>query len=193
MSNLKSALCAYNYHNLSIGRNSLWTSDGYIRVIIEGSINDNTNFNESFVADKYEKLQMAYSNSFCVNRQCDDKISVNIQRTLEKSKFKSISIRFHIKGTTISDEYIQIEFKKKLNERKILDLSFYTVDCVQAFNFTPLFNIKFDLKSQEISGNFKFNYFNSSLVKISGDFNLRLIQIEKNITLACPLHEYLSF
>lgn len=154
----------------------LWVTQGHIRVNIQGTSRDKVVLNETFIADKFVRNDVSYSNSFWIDHQDRGKISFNLKRSIGKEIPTWIFINFCLDGNSISDENIQIEIYRTLDKNKVLDLRLYLEDNDEYPNPNPIANVKFDLKTQIVSGDFRFEDNRISAINISGDFRMKLMQ-----------------
>ena len=157
-------------------RKKQFITDGYIKVNLKGTSRDGIELNEFFIADKFVANDAAYSNSFWINHKDHNQISFNLRRVGGKDFSKRIFISFCLVGDSISDENVQIGIYRTLDKNKVLDLALYLEDNAEYPNPNPITNIKFDQKTQIVSGDFKFEDNRLSAIKISGDFKLKLMQ-----------------
>lgn len=161
----------------------LWITEGYIKVDIKGISLDKIEINESFTADQFDVNNVSYSNSYWINHQDHGRIAFNLRRSCGIDRQKDVNITFLLDGDSISNEEIQITFIKKINENKILDLRFsesqmplFPDETTAQWNPKQITNLKFDIKTQQISGDFRFEDTYFSSIYISGDFKMKLTQ-----------------
>jgi hypothetical protein len=168
----------FSYKKISkkANNNKLWVTDGYINVNIQGTSRDGIVLNETFVADKFEVCDLSYSNSFWIHIHDEGKISFNLKRSFGKQMSTWIFISFCLDGDLISEESIQIGICRSLDNNKVLDLWLNLEDNDDYSNPNSITNVKFDLKTQIISGDFKFEDNRLSAINISGDFRMKLMQ-----------------
>lgn len=150
-----------------------WVTDGFINVNIEGTTRDGIEIKESFIADQLYARDLSNSNSFWINIQNDGKTSFNLKRSINGQMSTWVFISFCMGYDLISDENIQIQASRRLGKKKVLDLLIMLDDSGNHPNLNPITNVKFDQKSQMVSGDFKFK---DSALNISGDFNMKIVQ-----------------
>jgi len=156
--------------------NKLWVTEGYINVNIQGTSSDGIELNETFFADKFEVSDLSYSNSFWINIHNNGKISFNLKRSIDDKMSTRIFINFCMDDDLISEESIQIGICRSLGKNRVLDLALYLEDNDDYLNPNSITNVKFDHKTQIVSGDFKFEDNRLSAIKISGEFKMKLVQ-----------------
>jgi len=159
-----------------LNRKRLFITNGYIKLRLHGTSRDGIELNESFIADKFEANDESYSNSFWIIRSENDKISFNLKRCADEGQTKWIFISFYLDGDSISDENIQIGLVKKLDGNKVLDLNLFQENYEDYSYSNSITDLKFNLKTQIISGNFNFKNEKFTRINISGDFKMKLTQ-----------------
>jgi hypothetical protein len=160
----------------SFSPKKLFITNGHIKVKLSGTSRDGIELNETFVADKFEVSDLSYSNSFWINIHNNGKISFNLKRSIDEKMSTRIFINFCMDDDLISEESIQIGICRSLDKNKVLDLALYLEDNDDYPNPNSITNVKFDLKTQIISGDFKFEDNRLSAINISGDFRMKLMQ-----------------
>lgn len=177
MKPFKQILNAFTMHvfsrnNLTNG-NKTWETDGCINVNTEGASRDGIGINESFVADQLDTGSLSNTNSFWINALDHSKISFNLKRSVSGQMSSWVYIGFYMDHYLISEENIQIQAYKMLGKSKVLDLLIMLDDSGNHPTPNSITNVKFDQKSQMVSGDFKFK---DSALNISGNFNMKIVQ-----------------
>jgi len=148
----------------------IYSNGGYVKVNIIGLSQDSISLNESFIAEKYSSYSLDQDASY--SKSSGD-YSFDFSRYTDNFGSNGISNAFTNNGNNFSVLHFDLQYQKKLDNGKVMDLSIYSSSATSSIS-----NFSFDENSCILKGEYSFIYTSSyhKTITISGDFNLKVTQ-----------------
>ena len=160
------------------GTGGIINTEGGVKISIKGRYFNGEEVHENYYADGFNHDEAENSNSYRINVLEPEASSVNILRFSYPGRAVSFFLGGWFDGITLKDPFITIETSRRLDKCRKIISTFNSRNPEPMADTTPILSVSFNKHSGKIKGVFAFYPEAHPDVLISGEFDVKLSEIE---------------
>lgn len=160
------------------GIGGIINTEGGVKISIKGRYFNGEEVHENYYADGFNHEEAENSNSYRINVLEPEASSVNILRYSYPGRAVSFFLGGWFDGKTLKDPFITIETSRRLDKCRKIISTFYSRTPEPMADTTPIVTVSYNKHSRKIKGVFAFHPEAHPDVLISGEFDVKLSEIE---------------